>query len=153
MPRQCSACAADVEAINVALANGDSPGAVAERFGLSRSSVRRHKEQHFDLSIMKQAFADDPASTPETLIERLHLLTAEADRIKTRAERAGDLRLALAGIRELAGLVELTAKLRGQFPAEQQVNIAVVPEWQVVLNALNSYPEARLAVVHALDAA
>lgn len=54
MPQHCRVCIhPDVEAMNTQLADGDSPGRIAERFGLTRSSVRRHKDAHFTLAVMR----------------------------------------------------------------------------------------------------
>jgi len=49
----------------------------------------------------------------ECLIE-LRELTYEARRLKAKAEREGDLRTALAAVRELYRIVELMARLRGE---------------------------------------
>ena len=77
-----------------------------------------------------------------------------ADRRK--AETAGDLRTALAGIRELVRIVELTAKMIGELDERPQVNVLVAPEWLTVraalLDALRPYPDARQAVASRLVA-
>jgi hypothetical protein len=152
MPRHCTVCSSpEAEGINCQLANGDPVAVVARRHRLSRSAVSRHRHRHFTMAVMVEAFEADPTSSPTQLLDRLHRLATEADRIKERAERAGDLRTALQGVRELAHLVELTARLRGELPADQVVNVAVIPEWPLVLQALRPYPEASAAVGKALE--
>ena len=90
----------------------------------------------------------------EGLLGQIQELTAEARRLKSKAEGKGDLRTALSAIRELVRMVELLAKLRGELaPAPQQVNIALVPEWRVVMDRLGDFPEARVAVARALEEA
>lgn len=47
MPRKCSICVhSERDAIERALANGESYGAVGKRFGLGRQSVFRHASRH-----------------------------------------------------------------------------------------------------------
>jgi len=54
----------------------------------------------------------------------------------------------------LQGQLELVAKLIGELQQEGTVNIILAPEWvemrTVILTALVPYPDARLAVAHAL---
>jgi hypothetical protein len=58
-----------------------------------------------------------------TLIEQLQNLTFEAQRLKEKAETAGDFRTALAAVRELCRIVELVAKLRGEIEGRAEVNV------------------------------
>ena len=81
-------------------------------------------------------------------------LRSQAQVIKDSAEKKGNLRVALQGIRELVRIVELLAKLRGELDERPQINVLLTPEWvQVrtsVLYALSPYPDARQAVSRAL---
>jgi hypothetical protein len=54
---------------------------------------------------------------------QLEELTQEAERIEQQAEAAGDHRTALAAIRELCRIVELSAKLRGDLDERSPTNI------------------------------
>jgi hypothetical protein len=78
----------------------------------------------------------------------------EAKRIAQRAEEEGDLRTAMSGCRELACLVALLARLRGELNKSPVVNIVVSPEWRwlrgLLLTALNDFPEAKLTVSQAI---
>lgn len=71
------------------------------------------------------------------------------------AEQSGDLRTALGAIREARGNLELLGKLAGELQAGQVVNILVSPQWvtlrSVILESLEPFPEARLAVASALE--
>ena len=58
-----------------------------------------------------------------TLIEQLRRLTVEAQRLKEKAETAGDFRTALAAVRELCRIVELVAKLRGEIDGRAEINV------------------------------
>lgn len=53
-------------------------------------------------------------SQTDSVLEQLRELNAQAQRLKEKAERAGDLRTALAAVRELSRIVELTARLSGE---------------------------------------
>lgn len=91
----------------------------------------------------------------DTLVREIRALKQDADRIRESAERAGDLRTALAGVRELARLIELQAEMLGELNRQTVVNILVNPQWitlrGAVLRALDPYPDARLAVAEALS--
>ena len=88
----------------------------------------------------------------EGLLGQIQKLTAEAHRLKSKAEDKGDLRTALSAIRELVRMVELLAKLRGELDESPKVALVAIQEWPLVQQALVSYPEARQAVARALEA-
>ena len=89
----------------------------------------------------------NPAAPAETaaLLSRLEILE--------NAQSAGDLKTALLGIREARSCLELCMKAEGQIK-DTQITIINDPEWvelrTLVINALEPYPEAREAVVHAI---
>jgi hypothetical protein len=89
-----------------------------------------------------------------TLLDQLHTLQAQATAILRQAEGAGDLRTALAAIRELRGCLDLLGRLEGQIQDRNTVNVLVAPDWSrlrsTILCALSAFPEARLAVASAL---
>ncbi|MCO5215909.1 MAG: hypothetical protein M9950_07105, partial [Thermomicrobiales bacterium] len=70
-------------------------------------------------------------------------------------EQSGDLRTALAGVREARSCLELLLEVEGQLERAPTVTVNVgtvlVEVQQVILNALAPYPEARLAVAAALQ--
>jgi hypothetical protein len=59
----------------------------------------------------------------DSLLAQLRDLTAEAQRLKATAERAGDYRAALAAVRELCRIVELMAKLSGELDSHSETKI------------------------------
>ncbi len=65
--------------------------------------------------------------------------------------------LSLRAVDRIARQIELQAKLLGDINDGATVNIAILPEWHgirnAVLEALRPYPEARLAVGRALGSA
>ena len=83
------------------------------------------------------------------------LTPRRAAELRDQAEAAGDLRTALAAIREARGNLELLARLLGELQEQQVVNILISPQWVTVraaiVAALAPYPEARLAVSERLS--
>jgi len=81
-------------------------------------------------------------------------LKVRALKILGKAERAGDLRTALLGIREARGCLELVFKAEGRIQEQPQVNILINPQWielrELIITALRPYPAAWEALRHAL---
>jgi hypothetical protein len=154
MPRACTVCVhADRPAIDQALVNGKGIRETSALFRVSEDALSRHKEGHIPETLARAAEAEEVARA-DGLLGQLATLQADARRIGGKAETAGDLRTALAGIRELVRIVELTAKMIGELDDRPQVNVLVAPEWLTVraalLEALRPYPEARQAVARRL---
>src|SRR4051794_3551963 len=154
MPRVCTICThPDRPAIDMMLVNGKPLRDIAGRFGTSKSALERHQVQHLPASLAEARRAEE-AARADDLLGQLLGLQADARRIGKKAEDTGDLKTALAGVRELVRIVELTAKLVGELNERPEVNVLVAPQWLAVrtalLEALRPYPEARLAVASRL---
>jgi hypothetical protein len=67
---------------------------------------------------MVQAAKAATVAHADTLLDQVTSLHRRSLRIMARAERAGDLRTALAGVREARGCVELLARMEGQLARE-----------------------------------
>jgi len=110
MPRICTVCKHPRRPeIDGALLTGTSYRNIAEHFGLSATAVFRHR-RHVGQALAKAEKANEIARG-DALVAQLNQLAADARRIKTQAELMGDLRTALAGVRELTRLVEVAADL------------------------------------------
>lgn len=122
MPRSCSVCShPSRDEVDAALVEGDSFRNVAKRFGTSSSAMFRHQESHVSARLLKaQEIAE--VSGADHLVEQVEDLKRKARQILQKAEAGGDLRTALAGVRELSRLIELIAKLTGELKTTQ-VNI------------------------------
>jgi hypothetical protein len=59
----------------------------------------------------------------DSLLAQLRELTSEAQRLKATAEKAGDIRAALAAVRELCRIAELIAKLSGELDSHSETKI------------------------------
>ena len=81
-------------------------------------------------------------------------LKAQALEILQKAQDTGDLKTALLGIREARSCLELVFKAEGRIQEQPIVNITLNAEWielrTLIINALDQYPQAKEAVVHAI---
>jgi hypothetical protein len=107
--------------IEQSLVSGESYRDVALRFKVSRDAVARHRK-HIAATVAK-SLDSGQITQSESLLAQLEDLKFEAQRLKQKAERAGDYRAALAAVRELCRIVELVAKLCGQMDARSETRI------------------------------
>lgn len=142
---------AEIEAMMVTSSNR----AVAERFGLSKDAVRRHRDK---LSPALKAVAERrQLAGAESATDRAEGLYRRAEGVLNAAEQDGNGSLSLAAIKELRSTVELLAKLSGELdtkPTVTIVNVAQSPEWAELrarlVGALERHPEAMADVLAAL---
>jgi len=154
MPRTCTVCAhSERAAVDEALVNGESFRNIAEHFALSVGALKRHKDAHLPARLSKAREAVDVASA-DALLEQVRDLQARSLTILATAEKAGDLRTALAAIGQARANLELLAKLVGQLQEGTTVNVHLSPEWvslrTLIVQVLGPYPEARQAIAEAL---
>ena len=100
---------------------GDSYRVVAHHFHVSRDAVARHRRHIAKTAPSSQQIGQIFESG--TLVDQLCNLTSEAQRLKEKAEIAGDFRTALSAVRELCRIVELVAKLRGDIDGRSEINV------------------------------
>ena len=83
----------------------------------------------------------EEAARADDLLDQVRNLQAHALDILERAEKAGDLRTALAAISQARGNLELLGKLAGELDERPVVNLNISPEWlelrAVIVGALN----------------
>jgi hypothetical protein len=139
--------------IEAAMLAGEHPSEIAQRFAVSQWAIIRHREK------LPTSLGDE-VQLPElpqadTLLGQVQELRQRALTILDRAEEAGDLRTALGAIREARSTLALLLEVEGRLNRGTTVNVLVTPEWHairgVLLAALDSYPDARLAVAAALE--
>jgi hypothetical protein len=78
---------------------------IAKRFSLSAAGLFRHNK-HLS-TMLTNSHRGAEVLRADGLLEHLNHLTAEAARLKEKAEKAKDYRTALAGVREESRLLEL----------------------------------------------
>jgi predicted nucleic-acid-binding protein len=153
MARKCSVCShSEIDKINIELIHGASTRDISARFGLDKSSVSRHNQNHLPAHLSVAAEKNERHRS-SNLLEEIGRLKTKAERIADQAEKDGDLRTALSGIRELTRIIEILAKMRGEIQ-NPNLNIVLNAEWielrAVILNALDEYPAAKIKVAEAL---
>ena len=155
MPRRCTICDhSDREAIDAALVSGDAYRNIAERFGTSTTALVRHKNDHIPASLSKAKHAEETTQA-DSLLGQLLSLNRETLTILKQAREGKDNELALKAIARAEKQIELQAKLLGELQEGTTVNVFLLPEWQQlrarIISVLAPYPQARLAVAHALE--
>jgi len=150
MARVCTVCVHDARAaIDAALVARGPLRGMARTFAVSEDALYRHKRDHLPAHLAKAEDAAEVAQADD-LLREVRMLRGKAYSLLMKAEAAGDIRTALAGIREARGCLELLAKLLGELDERPTVNVLVAPEWLAVraalLDALAPYPDARAAV-------
>ena len=154
MPRTCTVCRHPERAvIDGALVAAEPFRVVARRTGLSDTALFRHKNNHIPLTLRIATQAVEVARADDLLVQ-VHDLRERAVTLLETAEEAGNLRVALQGIREVRSCIELLARLAGELEARAQLNISTAPEWlelrAAITGALLPFPEATDAVAAAL---
>ena len=154
MPQVCTICSHEQRlAIDQALVTTQPIRKIAARFGTSPSALTRHKAEHLPVQLVKAQEAQEAAHAGDLLTDVRGLYT-KAQAILEQAQGAGALAVALGGIREARGCLELLAKLQGQLDDRPVVNVLITPEWQrlraVIIEALADEPSARVKVAAAL---
>jgi len=157
MPRRCTVCDhPERHGIDEALVSGAPYRSVAKRFDLSESAVYRHKTEHLPAHLLKAREVEEVAQADDLLEQVRHLQTHALD-ILEQAEKAGDLRTALAAISQARWNIELLGKLAGELDERPVVNLNISPEWlelrAVIVGALEPHPVAHSAVLRALESA
>ena len=156
MARRCTVCAhPDRPAIDRAMVRRTAFRTIAQQYGVSAWAALRHHDDHLPAELAKAQAAAEVAQADD-LLAQVKALRSKAMSILLAAERQGDYRTALAGIREARGCLELLAELEQRIDRRPTVNLLVSPEWvrvrSALLAALRPFPAARTAVSDSLMA-
>ncbi len=122
MPRACTVCAhKEREAIDSALVAGEPNRRIAARFGVSEQAVRRHAAAHLPERLLQAQGAAELLAA-DKLLAQLSELQAKARALLGKAEKRGDLRAALAGVREARSCIETAVKVLEVTELERRVS-------------------------------
>lgn len=146
MPRTCTVCRhSDSHTLDALLAEGHMPlRDLAATYSLSPSALQRHKIQHIPAAISQVVQARE-ITRADSLFDHVRGLQTRSAAILEKAEGSGDLRAALAALRELRGILELLARLATRNGT--MVEIAIVEEYvSKIFDILYEFvPEDRLS--------
>jgi len=172
MSRICTVCRhQNRDDIEKALLGNDTFRHIAVQYNVSTGALQRHKKDHLieRLAEVQKAKKDalrhhgevaamnanQELCQTESMLDQIRDLRLKALSLLNQAEISGDLRTALAGIREARSCIELLAKIDGQLNETNQVNITLSTEWIAlrthIIAAIEPYPEARGAVLNAIN--
>lgn len=154
MPRVCTISThSERAAIDAALLDNTPLRDIAGRYGVSKSALARYRNDRLPAALAKAHEAGEVAHADD-LLQQVRQLRGKAISILLAAEKAGDLRTALMGVREARACVELLAEMEGELNRAPQVNIVLSPEWTrlraVIIAHLAPFPDARAAVASGL---
>ncbi len=158
MPRTCTVCNhAERDAIDQALVSGESARDLSAKYRVSEDAITRHRARHRPAALA-DARAAAEVTRADDLLGQVQALQTRTLGVLAKAEAAGELRTVLQAVREARGNLELLARLLGELrDTAPTVNVALVtaPEWlalrSAMLRTLEPFPEARHALVQALD--
>lgn len=154
MPMTCSICKHPERAsIEAAITQGTSYRDIAGRYGLSKSAVDRHADEHVAQEIKDAQVTQDSARAFD-VVQQLRTINATTLDILRESRDAKKNGMALFAIDRLMKQLELQAKLLGDID-QPQVNIWLTPEWHTIrstiVQSLSPWPDARVAVAGALS--
>ena len=130
MPQTCTICRhAEREKIDADLVTGIPLRRITAHSGTSTGALRRHR-CHIAAEVVHAAETWEH-ERGSSLLEKIHAMEAEAQRLGKKAESEGDLRAALLALRELGRAFELQGRLVGAFqpktaPGVITVNVLVM---------------------------
>jgi hypothetical protein len=155
MAMKCSICThSERDAIEKAILAGQSNSSIASKYGMSVTSVRRHRDNHLPEHLAKAKEAEQ-VTKADDLISDLQYLRDKAIMFLEKAEKAEDMRAAAPLISSAVKVIETLAEVRGELNRQAVINVTLSPVWietrTVILTALQLYPEARQAVILALE--
>jgi len=173
MPRRCTVCLHPKRTkVDKALVADRTYRSIADEYCLSEAALKRHKKNHLPARLAKAHQAAETAEAMKVvghqqelkeedhreaidIIQQLRVVNAATLEVVKKARADGKDSTLLRAVDRIHKQIELQARLLGEIQeAQTTVNVAVLPEWhgirQVVIEALNPFPEARLAVVRTL---
>lgn len=146
---KCVACASpDREEIDKALVGGESFRVVAKRFGMTATSLVRHKRDHITPALVnvRNRRVEEGA---RKLIDRLEDMAHQSEHILDLAIEAKNTTAAMAAIRTTLATYELLGKVTGELNDRPQVsvNLQQSSEWQqirgVIMELFAKHPELK----------
>ncbi len=96
----------------------------------------------------------DRLENAASFLDQLREVRSKAASLLDHAEASKDLRSAASFLKELREQIRLMAEIEGKLAAQPQINFVMSSEWvelrNKILVALDPFPEAKAAIVHAI---
>jgi len=157
MARACTICQHPArDSIDAALVSLEPMNVIAERYGVGKDAVRRHRLRHLSAALagMRTAEQEDRRAT---LLDRIETLIGRAETLYSAAAEEGKSSQALAVLKELRELVRLLGQATGELDDRPQVTVNLLssPEILAALNIVYSelvaYPDVRQRIAERLQ--
>lgn len=157
MARICSICGhSEREEIDRRLVRGDSIAKISRDSAVSEDALRRHLDNHVPKTLAASPSAKE-ITDADKLLSEIETVKARALSLLDKAEEAQDTRVygpPSQYLKEFREYVRLMAELSGKLASQPQITIVNNPQWielrTVIIQALDDFPEAKAAVVHAI---
>ncbi len=157
MANKCSICSRDdCQQITEAILSGMTYREISDKYGCSLGAIHRHKN-HSAVQLAP-ALPEIDVTNQMQVMNRIAELNKRADHIYKESVKNGDRLNALRSLRELRDILELYSKLTGELNTQtvhQHLHVSASPEWATlrykILEALAPFPEARRAVIRAIE--
>lgn len=145
----------EVAQINRLLESGYPVYYVATVFEVDPRSLSKHL-LHFSTSGARALETDKKVPKEDDLIQRAHQLWDVVwEIIEEKRGEKGSERLVLNAARQATSILGLWAELRGRLSRSTEILLLTSPSWnaakRAILDALAPWPEARKAVIEALE--
>ena len=157
MSRRCTVCVhAKRSEIDAALVRGVSSYELETSYSdLTRSSIERHaRGGHIPAKLLKTQAAAEVREALD-VVRQLKAINAASWSVLQDARNTGERNTVLRAVDRVQRQIELQAKLLGDLDDRPQINFINSPQYiqlqTVIVEALEAHPEARSAVVHALE--
>ena len=125
---------------------------IGERYGFSTNAVSGHKRHMAEKIAAGQKAID--VSAASVLLEECQAMKRKSLQLMAKAEKAKDIKTAIAALRAQKDIVELLAKVCGELYSVKSINVTMSPQWlslkKTIVLSLENFPEAREALVAAI---
>lgn len=155
MARTCTICAHELQwQIDLELVRREPYRNIAKQFRVSTAALSRYTQEHLPAKLLAAQDAEEVADA-DLLKRELEAEKTDISRLKTKAEDAEDYKTALQACDKALKALELQAKLAQLINEAPTLNLYLSTEWlevrAVIVGALEPHPEARGAVLAALE--
>jgi hypothetical protein len=127
---------------------------IAANNGVTEQALRRHLREHLPplLALARDA---ERASRADTILDRIEALQAETRAVLDEVKQTDNYGARLGAIREMRRNLELIGEVTRELNRTPTLNLHLNPEYvearTLIVQALGPYPQAKAAVVRALQ--